>query len=372
MNSAAVRRPDHNPIRYLLTAIALVLVCTPALFSSVEFRSAAQGGPQRIMVPDEPTCVGCKLEVELAVTLRPPSDNPAAGVCEEALVETDGERVFVAPTCEPGLLAVYDIDGNFQEVVGQFGQGPGEFGVVMGVFLSEDGTVHVFDSNRRHTVLSADLQPTLMQQGLPVPFDAIVHSDGSSISQITSRDDASAGYPLHSIDTRGEIVQSFGAETPDYRSDRPGRMFRTIAATDDGWLWSARFSPYELELWHPDQGLARTIARAPEWFKPDLERSTGDKVHDIRLDKEGRLWVVISLKIEDWNPPDRRLPTATDMDRILDTVIEIIDPRSGRLVASTRTDLAFTRWAGEFLYHPRDLANGDIAMELWKPRLLNR
>jgi hypothetical protein len=210
-----------------------------------------------------------------------------------------------------------------------------------------------------------------VQAGLPPPFDAIVQPDGSSVSQITSSSESAAGYPLHAIGPQGQVLKSFGADLPNFRRDRPGRMFRTLAALEDGWLWSARFSPYEIELWHPDLGHRTTLIRDPTWFEPDIERSTGDKVHDIRLDTNSndRLWVVISLKVEDWNPPDDRLPSASDMDAILDTVVEVIDTTTGDLVASARTDMAFTRWAGEYLFHPRDLPNGDIVMEIWEVSL---
>lgn len=55
---------------------------------------------------------------------------------------------------------------------------------------------------------------------------------------------------------------------------------------------------------------------------------------------------------------------------MLDTVVEVLDPRTGRLISSLRTDHVFFWWAGDMLYSYGEEDDGNLFIDVWRFRLI--
>ena len=127
-------------------------------------------------------------------------------------------------------------------------------------------------------------------------------------------------------------------------------------------VWSSRGTRYRLEEWDKSGQLLTAIDREVEWFEPwtqpparnAREQPPPSTAIDIEEDREGRLWSLVSVADEDWLPlppgggtsDGLTFTTMEQRNRLHDTMIEVIDPGSGRLLASARIDEHLLGFAG--------------------------
>ena len=98
-------------------------------------------------------------------------------------------------------------------------------------------------------------------------------------------------------------------------------------------------------------------------------------------DQAGRLWTVVVVADEEWSPTEREqrgersllaVMRDTDYDRILDSIIEVIDPDSRRVIARTRFDVVIHGVTNQnVLYGKTQHDDGHILIRLWRARLSN-
>ena len=134
---------------------------------------------------------------------------------------------------------------------------------------------------------------------------------------------------------------------------------RQIAAAPEGRVWAAYWNRYEIELWDTAGHRLRRLARDAEWYEPYRsdefmatnrrhllrERERGDPrapglplppfMAALQQDDRGRLWVLV------WVPP---LSGGPEGGR--HTMVEILDPGAGRLVASARLPMQVSGFVG--------------------------
>jgi hypothetical protein len=188
------------------------------------------------------------------------------------------------------------------------------------------------------------------------------------------------GQPLHIIDPAGRIARSLaGTEKWD-----PAKLYlgmRNIAPASGNRIWSAHTGAYRVELWGPDGSNPLTLVRNPRWFRPwehEVRRSAEGlerpRIVDVAEDRQGRLWVSILVR-----DPKRRPSRGTgevafteiDLDAEFDTVLEVLDPRSGRLLAQTRFERSIAEFIGDgsMVISRREDADGNIVVDVWRARL---
>jgi hypothetical protein len=105
-------------------------------------------------------------------------------------------------------------------------------------------------------------------------------------------------------------------------------------------FWVAPQNRYTLELWDTSATKRRQIQRAAPWFEPwfgsidPTKTRPKPQVKGIAEDAAGRLWVNLLIADASWVPVPPRAPsTAIDPNKLFDSRIELIDPRSGQLLA---------------------------------------
>jgi hypothetical protein len=116
-----------------------------------------------------------------------------------------------------------------------------------------------------------------------------------------------------------------------------------------------------VELYDLSGNLVKALRRDPDWFPPmralpkyGPRNPPSPQTASVEQTGDGLVWVAVNVADREWwrgLGPLREGESGSwyDVDRIqrfYDTVIEVLDPRSDRLVAVTRVDAALTALIG--------------------------
>ncbi len=338
------------------------------------------------VVSDAPSCTGCRIVVEPVVSLGD-RDGPGA-ITSTFVVDRDPEgRFWVAHgdgSPANAFLTVFDSGGRFLARLGGRGDGPGEFQAIGRLrFLGAD-TVAVFDSrSRRRTVMTLGGEVVSTR-----PFDvgrfrySLDLPDGRMISVDHRVTPERAGYPLQLVDTGGSVVRSFGSVRPDYDPRAAMAMMKVTARGPDGAsVWTVGRGDYLMELWDTLGHRRAVLKRSSQWFHSyDLNRAVSPTVPpqpiitDSRSDDEGRLWIAVAVPASGWkealSEPSPGV-FALDEVRAYATVLEVIEPSSGQLIASDRLSDFFMVgfFAGDLVATYREDEAGFPYVDIWRVSL---
>jgi hypothetical protein len=314
---------------------------------------------QKIVIRGAPTCSQCEIRLDLSVTL---DGNRSAAVGEPlTLARMSDGRILLNTMAGEASIAVFDSTGAFIRRIGRRGGGPAEFLHVGRFRVTGKDTLRVFDNSAgRVKVFTSSFTPV---ETLPVgvwPSDVEFLADGRIMtSQANAR---RSGLPLHLIGKDGKIERSFGAVNP-YRREDGDLLWRWIAPAGNDRVWAAPVTKYVLELWSFSGQKIRELERNVSWFKPHKQfGQSRDKpnappnpgIMDLRMDSAGKLWVIIHVADEKWKSGlgtvrglyNQQVRGIADENKYWDSIVEVIDPASGTLVASQRFDQPL-RWISE-------------------------
>jgi hypothetical protein len=177
--------------------------------------------------------------------------------------------------------------------------------------------------------------------GFPPTNQVLTLDRGRSVLNLELQAADRVGLPLHLVEG-GSITRSFGSTTGVYRPDVPGMTLRRISRGREGRIWSAWVTRYLIERWTVDGDHEGEISRPAPWFppygdSPGLPAMRSAVLEDIWEDSRGRLWTAI--RVPDAHQPESR-PTRGDggfnRAAYFDTILEVLDPAAGRVIASTR------------------------------------
>ena len=258
-------------------------------------------------------------------------------------------RAYVMAGWSTPHVWVFGADGSLLSRIGRFGSGPGEFGDIGSIVVTEDGVFSVLDRGRG-AIMTFDWTGELLRdvrtenwlplgiQTLPLEGSLVLH-----VADIPTP--AQAGYPVHVVDLEsGAIRESFGSLTGEYELGTRLRRL-TIARGPGRSVWMAPvWGSYQVELWESNT-LVRVLRRDVEWFPPDQMEGHGweDKpdpaVISIASD-DSLLWVMATTADERW----AEAGATRDWDLFKDTRIEVINWRRGRVLASERFDEDYDGW----------------------------
>lgn len=289
----------------------------------------------------------CEVQLREVVRLGGLGDPGTIGSRPEITRTAEGHYV-VASAENRGQLLVFESDGAFLETLGRNGDGPGEYRVPGRMRPGSDGSLRILDLvNRRITHVSPDaglLETTDIRSLHGLDFVTLAgerHAvsgfgqidDGlSATTEVVGRDGASLGR-LGSVAVASWVVNFFRAP---------------IALEEQGRVWTTRAGEYGFEAWDPEGGsepLTRLVGD-PEWFDPGppqagapISAPAPSIVISLRVDR-GLLWAGTWVADEEWETAAGATPSPLELDRLLDTILDVIDPASGALVARTRRDEA--------------------------------
>ncbi len=312
-----------------------------------------------VVVPDAPSCATCSLTVSAVVEL---GDREGPGIVAQLnapyalarVVRSDDGDYYVPGYLGDGRLLRFSGDGVFQEAIGRRGEGPGEYDLPVLVAGSvDDLTILDVLSSRLTTIRGGEVATWTV----PLRFDGLdVFPDGRQVYNALSPEPDRIGHVLHVYDPAGRrITSSLGDEGVRTARMDPGitELRRRVAVAADGNIWAARSNRYRIDKWSPDGDHIARIERDAPWFRPweewpgvDYEVRPLPAVAGVRDWGDGLLMVVVRLADADWRPigptrtpvPGHTTIDPTQREELYDTVIEVLDTRSGTVLARTRVD----------------------------------
>lgn len=305
------------------------------------------------MVSDAVTCATCSLDISVAVEL---GDRSGPGIVGEQsfISRSDDGDYYVSSLVQRGRLLRFSPDGIFQDAIGRPGEGPGEYIWPVLMRASAD-TLSILDIRafRVTTIRSGEVAtwklPFVVGSWAVLPGGRHVYNGFSFAPDLI-------GYPLHLYDGEAgrRITHSFGDE--GIRVDRSPRsqavLRRHVAAAADGNIWAAHNNRYRIDKWNTDGHRITRIERDASWFRPwqewpgvDYEVRPVPAIAGVRDWGDGLLMVVVRVADDDWRPmrparivQDHEVTSAAQLEDLYDTVIEVLDTRSGKVLARTRVD----------------------------------
>lgn len=298
---------------------------------------------------------GCRdcLRIVPHLVLGDSSDRGAISVGRGLVRRDDGSFVHAGV----GGLTLFTATGMPAGAIGRVGSGPLEFRRLNFIARGLADTLIVFDlGNGRLSKISPRLEQVAQFTLTNQVTNAVVLPTGSIVANIHFRDLDRLGVPLHVIDGRsGEVTHSFGlARTEAFDRKSAWAGFREIAVSPRGNIWSTRRNSYVLEEWTAAGEKIRQLERSAAWFHPyelrePLRPNSPPQPHieRIHVDSSGLLWVFAAVPALDWRenivarkPTPGILPgfEPTSLSGIYDTIIEVIDPVTRRVLVTQRFD----------------------------------
>jgi len=302
-----------------------------------------------------PDAARCEIHVRTLVTL---GESEGQGiVAGTGIVAVDShDRYYIAHGAARGYVVVFDAGGGFLTRIGRPGAGPGEYRVIGAIVIGHADSVLVFDNgNTRLSVLTPypGLQVARTQR-IPIPvrsWEAVIDHQGGYVTAFPFAEAGRIGYPLHEVGPDGRIGRSFGSKEPRYHPAQRLQLRRVVARAGDD-VWVGHRSQYLIERWSRDNRKLATIHRQVSWFPP-LQEELGPITPDqpppatmtaIWKGPDRRLWVLITVPSENWakglrrvdGPDGRAFYEVVSTSDVFSTVIEVLDPSSGAVIASRR------------------------------------
>ena len=84
----------------------------------------------------------------------------------------------------------------------------------------------------------------------------------------------------------------------------------------------------------------------------------------LEVDEADRLWIFVVVPDAKWTAPKSKEDVTTR--RVMDTLIEVIDPATGRLIAATRIDEVVIPYARGRAYSMLEEPSGDLRAQIWR------
>jgi hypothetical protein len=340
--------------------MVLILLGVPVSVGGLYATAAAQ---ERILTPASPRCGGC------TIVLSPWRDLGAAtgpGILEDdgSTVVMDGRGRFYLVGNYPTRITVFDPNGAYLQSVGRGGDGPGEYRGIGAVVPFRGDSLLVLDNMQsRATVLDHSYEVARTVRLAMIPEQQVVRlANGELVIEASLRTPARVGQPFHRVATDGQVKNSFGATTALYRPDIPFIDRRALAHAGYLSVWSGHRTQYLVEMLSAETGAATLqFRREVSWFPPRLAPGSSllsadvppePFLRDLHQDDHGYLWVLITVAGTDWRTGVRADPSGghgirvVDEERYYASVIEVINPAEGSVMASLRVPHHLTHFVG--------------------------
>lgn len=355
--------------------------------------------PAPIMVDDRPTyvigdevaCETCSFAFDTIASISGSIQVPFY-LATKLTYMPDVKMFAAAPLLDVGTVALYDSAGTYQRSIFRAGEGPGELRRIRFALdggrgrlsaIAIDGKVVRYD-------LVADTSIDLRMPASPLPTEMVAGGTGGS--SFGTRTFPSFRFGI-AVDSSFQEISQFGdtaVRKPDGSFGFDGRAMDMRVGVGPGGqpLTLFRHFRYEVVRWGPDGSAQEVWTRAPVWFpaytSEEFEPLSSYFASQYRSfpegvavfsDDHGLIWTVIRLADADWHQADpivegKSLITVKggvavlperDWNDFLDTMIEVFDPATRRVVARVRADGFFSRLAAPGVLTNMDTSpNGEL------------
>lgn len=281
------------------------------------------------------------------------------GVAHPSFVVTDGRgRHYLSSTFAQATIQVFDSTGRYLTRFGRSGEGPREFLGIGNLLVGSGDTLHVFDVRARtYSVVSPeyDIVRRSRIQAQVFRGRALELEPGTLVLNADIRSPERFGYPLHLLsgDTLGATIgpDELGGSRP---RPEPYAMNRALAKASDSTFFASRSRDYVFERWTTAGRRLQRLRGAPSWFEKEDPNTVRGRFNpsltDLTVDREGHLWVLARVRSDDFDElavERGRFRGTTGQIPIVESrtgetydlqvsVLEVIDPDRGRVLASVR------------------------------------
>lgn len=262
-----------------------------------------------------------------------------------------GWRVLVPqPGGVPALPLVYSDSGAFLGLLGSRGDSVGEFREPLFARFAPHDSLWIFDGAGRALLFDPERRWVRSIATGIAPWDAQLLADGRMLVSSSSSEQP---FPLRLLRADGTLEREVAGDS----ASRALRNPRRIVLAPDGTWWTIPMQfRWRLEHWDSTGASLGAIERQPDWFAPydrydapTAARAPAPMLMDAWFDAAGRLWVLGKAADAKWAsglgaPHDdggRTVTAVVDPDKVYDTVLEVINPKTGALIAETRFDVSY-------------------------------
>lgn len=332
---------------------------------------------ETIEITPDPACQDCTISYEHVATLGALEDPTSPWIVAWVACDREGQ-CYVGPTYADGEIAVYAQDGRFVRILGREGEGPGEFKGIQGIRITGGDTLHVLSTGRYTVMLTTGevVSTATISVGFINMFQVL--EDGRLlIGDIIETPDL-MGLPAHIYGHGGQRVRSFGNSSTGPQGFQFSGGQRAVSYTRGDRIWVNPYGQYRLELWDTAGVHLKSFVHDAPWLEPWNRTIPGApfrvrpnaRVIGVHEDSAGRLWVIGRIPERDWRPVE----DTRAYELVYDSVVEVIDPASGKLLASRRferADQLFYYFISEDLvFSRRVMENGLPVIDIWRLTLL--
>ena len=299
-------------------------------------------------------CAACEIIAEEAVVLS----GPASAFVEwpqSAWTDSRG-RILLAQPNKQVLPAVFAPDGEFLQHIGGEGEGPGEFRYAAHLAAGAHDSVWIADwGTGRLSIFGPDFR---FARSFPVPSSLgslALLPEGDLITVAPSFDGGKEVVPIQRWDREGDRFAGYG---PPVKQSSGYEHQYLVAAARNGGFWAIRLWGRLLLLRVDSTGEETWYERRPEWFQGIPAGATSadqgvSRAWAIWEDAAGLVWIVFKVAAESSDivmdtvrPEGVPVAVPRDPDAAYDTMVEVLDPRRGELVAAHRFPELLTVSAG--------------------------
>ncbi len=348
---------------------------------------AAQSLPPRMVVPSEPTCGRCRIVLRRVAQLGEAEGPGSIAGLPTSVTRDSRGRFYLVQGERSELPLVFSPTGAFLRSLGRLGSGPGEFRWPRVVLIGRHDSALVLDEELGVlTVFDSAYRPQRTARFPFRPWTAALLDPEHVVVNARIGDAARIGLPLHVFRTDGTHLRSFGSDRP---VELPGQLFmnlRWLWPASDGSVWSLRESHrYSIERWDPQGRKVIELDRDAEWFRPYADRwlptptvAPAPYTSGMWQDAEGLLWVLTIVPDPQWArglgdglaAEGQTAYAVTDIHRVYDTIVEVIDPTLGRVVARSRVDARLDIVVdANLIAESREEDQGYFTVRLWRAEL---
>lgn len=312
--------------------------------------------PERVL--SERLCAECTITMDAILSI------PRGEVSDQLFlaVGPDGTVVGVDPVLHPGRVLRFDPDG-----LGAAHADVGRLVTPGAPFFSPDGEILVPDERYGMVqILTPSLKPVRTFMTVDYPRVGIVLPGGTVVINALSRTAERARYALHLLNPGDGRVTSMDRSDIRLLSQSNGyELERYPAPRDSASFWSLHGTTYRIDLWDVSGRLIESLRREASWFEkrtsltPAYIAPPPTDLRGLTADSDGLLWVLASVADPEW--AGYEIPAADGRhaeggphpgwnrhleDGVFDTILEVVDPESGTVIARERYDEYFFGFAG--------------------------
>ncbi len=326
-----------------------------------------------IPIGEDPTCDTCQAELVPVVQLGSLDDPAGFAPVIQIARNSDGEYVVSSGTFD-GELFVYGGNGELLHTVGRRGEGPGEFRRLQLLDFDAQDSLHAVEaSGPRHSVFGPDFSFVRTVQMQTRTMAMRIEDSGTLFVAAPAMTDTGS-YALQRISPDGTSLTAFDPMDPEARG--PAAMGRNITIDPAGRRWSIGMADYRLKQWGEDGHLIRVLEAHRDWISESIpmrlerDQPPPGQVAGLEADETGLLWVFAAVPDANWAPPSpQRRPSPGTM---FDTIVEVIDPVTGSLIARSTFDYLVVPFDAGRAYSMVEESFGDLRVQIWSLKVTGR